>query len=214
MAEPVDLNRLLPDARAFLAELAANNDRDWFKANKSRYDSDLKRPSEKLLAQIAGWMGDTLGLTPRTKLFRPHRDVRFAEDKTPYHIHLHMMWSLPDGRAWMLGVSPDYATLGAGMMGFEPAQLDRWREAVAAAQGAALADMIDKAGWRVDAPTLQRVPSPYRADHPREALLRYKGFVAWRDNLDEGLALDPEETLRQAITDLAPLMDWLGDEVA
>lgn len=214
MAEPVDLNRLLPDARVFLTELAENNERDWFKANKSRYDSDLKRPSEKLLAQIANWMHETQGMTPRTKLFRPHRDVRFAEDKTPYHIHLHMMWSLPDGRAWMLGLSPDYATLGAGIMGFEPAQLDRWRAAVAADQGAALADIIDAAGWRVDPPTLQRVPPPYPADHPRGSLLRYKGFVAWRDGLDDGLTQTPEETLRQAITDFAPLTDWLGDEVA
>ncbi|SNS82511.1 TIGR02453 family protein [Antarctobacter heliothermus] len=214
MAEPVDLNRLLPDARAFLTELAENNERDWFKTNKSRYDSELKRPSEKLLTQIANWMQEAQGMTPRTKLFRPHRDVRFAEDKTPYHIHLHMMWSLPDGRAWMLGLSPDYATLGAGVMGFESAQLDRWRVAVDSDQGRTLADMIAATGWRVDPPALQRVPPPYPADHPREALLRYKGFVAWRDGLDDGLTQNPEETLRQAITDFAPLTDWLGDEVA
>lgn len=214
MAEPVDLNRLLPDARAFLGELADNNDRDWFRENKARYDSALKRPSEKLLAQIANWMRGAQGMTPRTKLFRPHRDVRFAEDKTPYHIHLHMMWSLPDGRAWMLGIAPDYATLGAGMMGFDSAQLDRWRAAVASEEGGVLADMIDASGWRVDPPALKQVPPPYPADHPREALLRYKGFVAWQDGLDDGLAQNPEQTLKQSITGFGPLMDWLGEEVA
>ena len=211
MAEPVDLNRLLPDARAFLGELAQNNDRDWFRANKSRYDSELKRPSEKLLASIAAWMDETHGTAPRTKLFRPHRDVRFSEDKTPYHIHLHMMWSLHDGRAWMLGISPDYATVGAGIMGFEPEQLGRWREAAASERGAELEKMIKAAGWRIDPPVLQLVPAPYPADHPREVLLRHKGLVAWADNLEDGLADDPEETLKRVFTGFEPLIDWLGE---
>ncbi|KHQ50492.1 MULTISPECIES: TIGR02453 family protein [Mameliella] len=211
MADPVDLDRLLPDARAFLSELADNNDRDWFRDNKARYDSQLKRPSEKLLARISAWLGETRGTPPRTKLFRPHRDVRFSEDKTPYHTHLHMMWSLPDGRVWMLGISPDYATLGAGLMQFEPAQLDRWREAVASDRGADLAALVAEAGWRVDPPSLQRVPAPYPADHPREDMLRCKGYVAWRDDLDEALAADPAASIREVITEFAPLMDWLGE---
>lgn len=210
MADPVDLSRLLPDARDFLQELEQNNDRAWFQANKARYDSALKRPSEKLLAQIAAWLGETGGTVPRTKLFRPHRDVRFSDDKTPYHVHLHMMWSLADGRAWMLGISPSYATAGAGMMRFEMDQLDRWRDAVDSDRGAALQAMVEKAGWRVDPPALKRPPAPYPADHPREELLRHKGFVAWHDNLEEGLAADPAATLKAVMTGFVPLMDWLG----
>ena len=211
MADPVDLSQLLPDARDFLRELEQNNDRGWFQANKARYDSALKRPSEKLLAQLANWLGETHGTVPRTKLFRPHRDVRFSEDKTPYHVHLHMMWSLPDGRAWMLGISPSYATAGAGMMRFEADQIDRWRAAVDSDRGAQLATMVREAGWRVDPPALKRPPPPFPADHPREELLRYKGFVAWRDNLEEGLSADPLQTLQEAFTEFSPLMDWLGE---
>ncbi|MGP6089553.1 TIGR02453 family protein [Antarctobacter jejuensis] len=211
MAEPVDLNRLMPDARSFLLELSDNNDRGWFQANKARYDSTLKRPAEKLLAQIAQWLQDESGSPPRTKLFRPHRDVRFSEDKTPYHTHLHMMWSLPDGRAWMLGISPDYATAGAGVMRFEPEQLSRWREAVIADTGAELAEHLDREDWRVDPPALERVPPPYPDDHPREELLRHKGFVAWQDRLEDGLSDDPDGTLRHVFTAFAPLMVWLGD---
>ncbi|MBV7396500.1 TIGR02453 family protein [Mameliella sediminis] len=211
MADPVDPNRLLTDTRVFLTELADNNDRAWFRENKSRYDSELKRPAEKLLAQMAGWLAAKRGPVPRTKLFRPHRDVRFSEDKTPYHTHLHMMWSLPDGRAWMLGISTEYATAGAGLMHFEAAQMDRWREAIATNRGENLSRMIEAAGWRVDPPALKRVPAPYPADHPQEALLRCKGFVAWRDGLDQPLAVDPEETLKQVFTGFEPLMDWLGE---
>lgn len=208
MADPVDLTRLLPDTRAFLAELASNNDRDWFRANKARYDCDLKRPAEKLLTHIADWMSQSQGAVPRTKLFRPHRDVRFSEDKTPYHRHLHMMWSLPDGRAWMLGIASEYATMGAGIMAFEPAQLDRWRATVASDQGAVLGRMIDTNGWRIDPPALKTVPRPYPADHPQEDLLRRKGLVAWADSLDDGLGGDPETTLKEVLTGFTPLMDW------
>ena len=68
-----------------------------------------------------------------------------------------------------------------------------------------------EAGWRVDPPSLQRVPAPYPADHPREDMLRCKGYVAWRDNLDAALAADPAASSRQVITEFAPLMDWLGE---
>lgn len=210
MADPVDLSQLLPDTRDFLRDLEENNNRPWFQANKARYDSALKRPSEKLLAQIATWLGETRGTVPRTKLFRPHRDVRFTEDKTPYHTHLHMMWSLPDGRAWVLGISTSYATAGGGLMHFDDTQLDRWRTAVVTPRGDELTDIVRAAGWRVDAPVLKRPPPPYPADHPQQELLRHKGFVAWRDNLEDGLAADPEETLRTVFTEFVPLMDWLG----
>lgn len=210
MPEAIDLKRLLPDARAFLSELAAQNTRDWFTARKSDYDSYLKRPAEKLLADMARWMEGTQGHAVRTKLFRPHRDVRFSEDKTPYHTHLHMMWSLPDGRAWMLGISPDYATFGAGVMGFEAGQLDRYRAKVAGPEGETLAAMVADRDWRIDPPALKRVPAPYSADHPREALLRHKGLVAWHDGLEDALTADPEALLRAEIEDRAPLMDWLA----
>ena len=210
MPEAIDLKRLMPDARAFLTELAAHNDRDWFNIHKAEYDSLLKRPAEKLLADVARWMEMEQGHTVRTKLFRPHRDVRFSEDKTPYHTHLHMMWSRTDGRAWMLGISPAYATFGAGVMGFEPSQLDRYRAAVAGPDGETLAEMIEDHGWRIDPPALKRVPPPYPADHPRAALLRQKGLVAWRDGLEEALSHDPFVCLRAEIEDRAQLMDWLN----
>ncbi|MEO9779174.1 MAG: DUF2461 family protein [Sedimentitalea sp.] len=86
--------RLIPDARAFLGELAANNNRAWFTAHKNRYDSELKTPATLLVDQIAHDIGRDMGLTLTPKLFRPHRDVRFSNDKTPHHTHLHMLWSL------------------------------------------------------------------------------------------------------------------------
>ncbi|MEP3330424.1 DUF2461 family protein [Sedimentitalea sp.] len=47
-----------------------------------------------LVDQIAHDLGRDTGLTLTPKLFHPHRDVRFSNDKTPHHTHLHMLWNL------------------------------------------------------------------------------------------------------------------------
>lgn len=209
MADPVDLVRMLPDTQAFLTELAQNNARDWFRNNKARYDSQLKRPAEKLLAQIAAWLSAHHAVQPRTKLFRPHRDVRFSEDKAPYHTHLHMMWSLADGRTWMLGIAPDYATAGAGVMQFNSPQVVRWQESMITDRGADLATMLGQMNWRVDPPASDTLPAGCPADHPRSGLLPYTGFVAWQDNLETALSTDPETALHEAFSRFTPLMNWL-----
>src|SRR4051794_41982930 len=56
-------------ALEFLRELEANNDRDWFKANRSRYDEDLVAPARELAARL-GHLGEA-------HLFRPYNDTRF-----------------------------------------------------------------------------------------------------------------------------------------
>lgn len=209
MADPIDLTHFHDRSRAFLRDLSDNNDREWFRAHKARYDSDLKRPAERLLADLTPDL-EALGQAPvKTKVFRPHRDVRFTEDKTPYQTHLHILWSHDDGRGWFFGLSPDYATAGAGLMHLTGETLTKWREAVAGPDGAALQKLLDTNGWRVDAPELKRVPSPFAADHPNAALLLRKGLVAWRDNLDTALQEDPRAALHRAFADLAPLQDWL-----
>lgn len=213
MAEPVEMSTLYRDARQFLIELAANNDRDWFSRNKARYDTHLKRPAERLLAELGGTIAALAGSPVRGKLFRPHRDVRFSEDKEPYHTHLHLLWTAPDGRGWFFGLSPDYASAGAGMMVFLPEMLEHWYEAVAGAHGETLAASLDAGGWRLNPPDLKRVPPPYPPDHPREALLRRKGLIAWVDDLDAALLDDPRGALNEAFTGLSPVSGWLGDHV-
>src|SRR4051794_37391976 len=56
-------------ALEFLRELEANNDRDGFKANRSRYDEDLVAPARELAARL-GDLGEA-------HLFRPYNDTRF-----------------------------------------------------------------------------------------------------------------------------------------
>ena len=82
-------------------------------------------------------------------------------------------------------LSADGLAAGNGMYQFEPAQLARYREAVAAeATGQGLAGMVTdlaKAGISVQGSgTLKSAPRGYPADHPRIELLRHKGLYAWQ----------------------------------
>ncbi len=209
MSEGIETAQLFDDTRAFLTDLSANNTRDWFHANKQRYDNLLKRPAEKLAGDISLWLEDRQRVAPKPKLFRPHRDVRFSKDKTPYHTHLHLLWSLPDGRSWMLGLSTTYATAGAGIMAFEKSQIDRFRTAIDSDAGQELVEILSVGNWRLDEPELKRVPPPYRPTDDRGDLLRRKGLVVWRDNLDDALRKDPQKALQNAFAELSPVQEWL-----
>ncbi|MBV2358432.1 TIGR02453 family protein [Thalassococcus sp. CAU 1522] len=211
MPDPVAVQDLVANARRFLTELAANNTREWFQGEKHRYDSELKRPAERLLGDLAPHLEALAGAPVRQKLFRPHRDIRFSTDKTPYHTHLHLAWSIQDGRGWYFGLSPSYATAGAGIMAFDKVQIDRWRDAVAGPRGTALTGILDQIGGRIDPPELKRVPPPFPGDHPHHALLRRKGLTVWVDDLAPVIAADPFGGLSGAFERLSPVMTWLGD---
>src|SRR5262245_19253422 len=79
-----------PETQAFLRDLAANNDRNWFQANKARYERAYKAPAEAFTAEIRPRIEALAGQPTGAKIFRIHRDVRFAKDKSPYNTHLHI----------------------------------------------------------------------------------------------------------------------------
>src|SRR4051794_41319378 len=58
-----------PEALEFLRELEDNNDRDWFKANRARYDDHLLAPARELAGRLAH-LGEA-------RFFRPYNDTRF-----------------------------------------------------------------------------------------------------------------------------------------
>ncbi|SFS03769.1 TIGR02453 family protein [Yoonia litorea] len=182
-----DKTTLISDARAFLDRLAQNNTRDWWLENKAHYDAALKSPAETLLADLSPRLADLCQTEIKPKLFRPHRDVRFSKDKTPYHTHLHMMWQVisdaPQDPVFFFGIGRDYVTAGAGIMGFDKQVLANWRQMVDLDTDriTGIIDRITDQGFALREPDLKRVPSPYPQDHKAADLLRMKSAVASKD---------------------------------
>lgn len=175
---------LIPDARAFFAELQADNSKDWFDAYKARYTDRIRKPAEALGAVMAAELGRLTGRTLASKVYRINRDVRFSRDKTPYNTHLHMLWSTgaEDRPGWFFAVSTEGVSLSTGVMAFTAGGLDWVRHAIADEPGpwlgavaAIRAEGGDLGDW--GEPPLKRVPKPWDDSHPAADLLRRKSLI-------------------------------------
>jgi len=75
---------------SFLRDIKKNNNREWFEANKERYETHVRSPALEYIeamAQPLAKISDQFVASPRKvggSLMRIYRDVRFSKDKTPY----------------------------------------------------------------------------------------------------------------------------------
>jgi uncharacterized protein (DUF2461 family) len=110
------------------------------------------------------------------------------------------------------------AATGYHMM--SPAQLDRYREAVASdTEGERLAQLVDQlreAGLEVGgAEELKSAPRGYPKDHPRIELLRCKGLISWQ-HWPAGPWLQTagaKDRVTSFLRTAAPLPRWLDEHV-
>jgi uncharacterized protein (TIGR02453 family) len=78
-----------PDFNRFFKELAANNNKDWFDANRERYLTSVKQPFEVFVAEViarVAKLDPQVRIEPKEAIFRINRDVRFSRDKAPYKL--------------------------------------------------------------------------------------------------------------------------------
>lgn len=76
---------------SFLKDLAKNNNKPWFDANKSRYkeaQAVFNDFTERLIAGIGEFDPSVRNLTVKDCTYRIYRDLRFSNDKTPYKNHM------------------------------------------------------------------------------------------------------------------------------
>lgn len=207
----------------FLEALRGNNRRDWFEANRDVYRRVVRDAARVFAAALEAELTNALGAGVESKIFRINRDLRFSNDRTPYNTHVHLsFWSRdmgPAGPAWMLGLEPERLTVGAGMMRFSPAQLQRWRSAVDGPAGGDLSTQLTglaAAGARLSEPELARVPAPHARDHARAGLLRRKGIAVWRDldGPERAFGAAGPRRCRDALLDFRPVVDWLRAHAA
>ena len=162
------------EALDFYEGLEADNSRTYWTRHKKVYDEQVLGPMAELVAELAPEFGDA-------KIFRPHRDVRFSKDKSPYKTNI----GATVGSGYIQLTARGLAA-GDGMYTMTPGQLDRYRQAVASDRtGEQLENLIDAAQRRGisvhSRDALKTAPRGYPADHRRIGLLRYKGLIAWKE---------------------------------
>jgi uncharacterized protein (TIGR02453 family) len=197
----------------FYEGLEADNTKTYWARNKPTYDAHVRAPLLAMLEELAAEFGTA-------KVFRPYRDVRFSNDKTPYKTHQGAVIH-PEGRAGAIYVqiSADGLRVSGGCWRLESDQVSRYRRAVAdAVQGPRLETEVHRlaaAGWSIEGERLRRVPAGYDADAPRLELLKHKALHATRswapaEWLHSRRALDE---VRSSWRDATELNAWLDDNV-
>jgi uncharacterized protein (TIGR02453 family) len=215
-----------PELFSFLADLRANNDRDWFAANKHRYEEDVVEPA---LAFIDAFASRLEKISPQFRadarpsggsLFRIYRDTRFSKDKTPYktNVGIHFRHELAkDAHApgFYLHMGPGEVFAGGGMWHPPTEAATRIREAIVAdperwkraTRSGAFAKRLEIGGE-----SLKRVPSWADPEHPFADDLKRKNFFGWATlTEDDVVASGFVDEYARICRAAAPLMQFLCD---
>ena len=197
------------EAVEFYEGLEADNSKTYWQGHKAEYEQVVKAPMEALLADLAGDFGEG-------RVFRPYRDTRFSKDKTPYK--LNCAAHLPGG---YVSFSADGLFVGSGLYMPDPAQLARFRAAVADDQSGpeleSIVATLRTHAYEVGAhEALKTAPKGYAQDHPRIELLRSKGLVMSK-SWPVGAWLATKKAKDRVVTTLRaaqPLNTWIATYVA
>jgi len=223
-ADPVPFEGFADRDARFFRALAKHQDREWFALHRREYEEGWLAPMRALLAEVRERIDGFFPQDPLAdpKVFRIHRDVRFAKDKSPYKTHIGGYIAIDGGSAPLvpmplyLHVAATEAFVAAGHYMMDGPQLARFRAAVLDdAQGARLADVLrrlERAGFTVGShEMLRKVPRGLDPAHPRADLLRRKGLVVSFPTLPRNLLVERRlvDWLVAHTKRVVPLVDWL-----
>ena len=215
-----------PELFEFLADLAANNDREWFAANKHRYEEHVLEPA---LAFIEAFAPRLEKISPHFRadarpsggsLFRIYRDTRFSKDKSPYKTNVGIHFRHERARdahapGYYLHIGRGEVFAGGGIWRPDTGAATRIREAIVseserwkqATRGGAFAKRLEFGGDQ-----LKRVPSWADPDHPYADDLKRKDYFAWaRLSDDEVVAPGFVDEYARICRTATPLMQFLCD---
>ena len=209
-----------PEIFRFLKELKAHNDREWFQANKARFQRVAQAP---MLAFIKD-LGEQLRLiSPRFvadprpsggSMFRIYRDTRFSANKAPYKTWVAARFqhrAAANGTSvpgFYLRLSPDGSTGGGGIYHPETPALTAVRTRIV--EKPREWRRVRKAVPDVQGSSLKRAPAGFDADHPLVDDLKLKDFyVMQRFTQRQVTAPDFLDRYVAACRDASPLVQFL-----
>ncbi|MBX7099092.1 MAG: DUF2461 domain-containing protein [Myxococcaceae bacterium] len=207
----------------FFRELSLRQDRDWFKANKARYQALWEAPLKALLDDVQPRLAKVYRGLPleKPKAFRIYRDVRFSKDKSPFKTNVAGVITgkggievgAPAALYVHLGLTEE---AGVGHWMLSPEQLASLRRVLvdpkAGAELRRKVAALEARGFTADAmEKLKRVPKGFDPEHPSAELLKLKGLgllfpkIPPKVRFGAGLA----DWLVDRSTEAAPLVLWL-----
>jgi len=193
----------------FYDDLEVDNTKSFWEEHKGVYTEAVLAPMKELTAALADEFGTA-------KIFRPHRDVRFAKDKAPYKTAQGAYVATGPATGWYVEVSARGVRTGAGFYEATSERIGQVRTAIDdVRRGEALGQILDdlrSEGYDVGGDRLKTTPRGWAADHPRIELLRHKSLTVGRS-----LGFEPVihtanlmEVVRDDWRRYQPLLDWVA----
>ncbi|MQA92625.1 MAG: TIGR02453 family protein [Gemmatimonas sp.] len=222
-AEPTsgeDGGKFDPELFDFLRELRQNNNREWFTANKERYETFVLQPLLRFVEAFGSRLGE---ISPHFmadarrmggSIFRIYRDTRFSSDKSPYKTnaaaHFRHSSAAKDVHApgFYLHLEQGRCLGGGGSWHPDRESLGKIRDRIVAAP--AEWESVRASGIALDGDSLKRPPTGYPADHHYVQDLKRKDFFVMTSFSDaEVCSSDFVDRYLAACKDAAPLVRFL-----
>ena len=178
---------MMKDIINFLEDLAANNDRAWFEANRDRYKavkSRMDAVAKDFIEAVAAFDPSVEGVQVKDATYRIYRDTRFTKDKSPYKTWFGV-YVCPRGKrsglsGYYMHVEPDqnHYMLCTGAYCPTAGEIKSVREEIMT-EGDAFVETIHQAeGFDIDWSTAyKRMPQGWSAEDPHSEYYRLRNFL-------------------------------------
>lgn len=205
----------------FLAKLQANNNREWFQANKAVYEKAHQNTiafADSLLEKMR--IHDNIETASgKASLFRIYADTRFSKDKAPYKTHFGIRFSRATAKlrgGYYFHLEPGNSFMAGGFFSPNPDDLKRIREDISfnyedwyeILSGSQFTETFGE--LRGDG--VKTAPKGFDKDHPAIELLRKKQFIL-RHSFTDSEVLQPNfaEKLDETFRQLRPFFDYMSE---
>jgi len=208
----------------FLRELKKNNDREWFKANKTRYEEDVLDVAlhfiKSMQDPLAEFAPHFTALPTRIggSLMRVYRDTRFSKNKLPYKTNIGIQFRHENARdvhapGYYVHIDPDEVFIGVGMWRPDSEPLRQIRERIAVRSGEwqrAIDAPAFKRKFSLGGESLQRPPRGFDKEHPLIDDIKRKSFIAIQTmKVEDCLRPQFQRTVETSFKNATPYMEFL-----
>lgn len=209
---------------SFLKELGANNNREWFKANKARYEEDVLDVAlnfiQTMQDPLAEFAPHFTAVPTRIggSLMRVYRDTRFSNNKLPYKTNIGIQFRHERAKdvhspGYYVHIAPDEVFLGVGMWRPDADPLKQIRDRIAARPEEwqrAISTPAFKRQFSLGGESLQRPPRGFDKDHSCIDDIKRKSFIAVRSMaVEDSLATQFQRSVETSFKQAKPYMEFL-----
>ncbi len=212
----------------YLSALDANNNREWYHANKDDYkkaNAEFERLLEALMLEIGKFDAGVLGHEPKELTFKLVRDTRFSHDKSPYNpafrAHISPEGKLPVPVGYYIMIKPGgQSFLGGGLFADMFKDATRMVRDYLVDNGEEWERIISEPEFArrfaVQGTALKKVPAGYDKEHPQAEYLKMKSWFL-EFHVDDDELYDADAFLAMAAETfrmMKPFNDYLNRALA